>query len=160
MVYDWNSSFISLRTLISAFKVVCSSLTYLFLLFVFNVSELTSDFYSFSSHVYWLFTERMNEALKRTQQLWVCGRAFKKKKSIFLPQLWDIIDRWHCVSLRCTMWRFDTFINCKTIITVVLTTTSIHPATFNTLSDIRVHDTVLSAIITMLHARDPNLLIS
>ena len=47
------------------------------------------------------------------------------------------------------------------IINVVLTPTSIHPATFNiySLSNIQVHDTVLSAVITMLHARALNLLI-
>lgn len=36
VVYDWNSSSISLRKLISAFKIFCSSLTYSFLLFFFQ----------------------------------------------------------------------------------------------------------------------------
>lgn len=43
VVYDWNSSSISLRKLISAFKIFCSSLTYSFLLLFFFFQFVRTD---------------------------------------------------------------------------------------------------------------------
>lgn len=43
---------------------------------------------------------------------------------LFFQIYLDIIDIWHCVTSRCTMWWFETCINCEMFSTIMLDNTS------------------------------------
>ena len=81
------------------------------------------------------------------------------------PIYWDINMTYHCVSLSCIMWWFDTHIHCEMITTIRLVNTSITSHNYKcfvlmvrifkiySLSSFQVYNIVLSITLTMLNIR-------
>ena len=85
----------------------------------------------------------------------------------FFPQIyWDTIDMQHCVSLRCTMCWFDTFVYCKMITMIALANTCVTSHNYHFFFMVRifkvyslisfpVYNTELLTIVTTPYLRSP-----